>query len=524
MKSIFEKIPKFEWRTGWAGVWGAAATFAGRLLGLASSVAIASSFGAKSDTDMFYFALGALALASSLITCVFSSTFIPLYIKLRTEAGDKESSSFAGMVLLVSFIAGSVFSLGVAIFHKPFLRVASGFGADVISESGYLFEGVVLFLVPLLALEFGAALLSAGRHFLLPALHPLISSMALLFSVLILSDGLRSDALLIGIWSGGLLNCICLLGACVFHGRLGMPRSSSVSRGIDLARISAPIMGAQVFSFAYLYLMRYLASRLEEGTVTALNYAETLAAAPVLGLAMPLANAIYPKLCEFKAKNDMSGLRDFYVMAQRGMALIIAPAALFCIAFAWPLVHLLYRHGKFSFEAADNAAFALTLYSLGIAGLSIVALNGRASISGADSKLVSLGAITSIGGSILGVLLQVGLFWHLGMPGIPSGRVIEASLWSGGFGFVFAWMALGGFDRLRVARGIVFHYTVASLASIPGLLLCNALGRGFSGLLLGTGLFLVLYAAAQFGYKTPEFKLVLSMLRQGIMFIKDSTS
>jgi putative peptidoglycan lipid II flippase len=114
---------------------------------------------------------------------------------------------------------------------------------------------------------------------------------------------------------------------------------------------------------------RHLASRLDAGTVSHLAYAWRLATALALVLQSGLAAVAFPAL----ATHAAAGRRDEFAAesarALRFLAFALLPVCGALLAFAEPVVRLLFERGRF--HADDTAAVArlLTLYVGLIAGM-----------------------------------------------------------------------------------------------------------------------------------------------------------
>ncbi|MEE9591836.1 MAG: lipid II flippase MurJ, partial [Thermodesulfobacteriota bacterium] len=196
--------------TGAASIVGSA-TLLSRVFGYIRDAVIAAMFGAGFHTDIFFVAfripnffrrlVGEGALAASLVP-VFTEE-----ITTGTEERGKELASKIFTIFSIIFLILTV--LGI-VFSGHLVRIlAPGFAPDenklilTISMTRWMFP--FLFFIGLMAVAMG--ILNSMRHFMAPALSPVLFNIAIIVSAIYLSAYFVDPiyALAVGVVLGGLL-------------------------------------------------------------------------------------------------------------------------------------------------------------------------------------------------------------------------------------------------------------------------------------------------------------------------------
>ncbi len=126
-----------------------------------------------------------------------------------------------------------------------------------------------------------------------------------------------------------------------------------------------------IFGFAVAeinaFINMLLASRLEAGSVAALEYGQRVMQLPLGVFAVALGTAILPTLSRQAAAKDFDALRDTYGFSLRMTWFILVPATVLLIVLAHPVLMLLFSRGAFlTGNSLELTTIALIFFSLGL--------------------------------------------------------------------------------------------------------------------------------------------------------------
>jgi putative peptidoglycan lipid II flippase len=126
-----------------------------------------------------------------------------------------------------------------------------------------------------------------------------------------------------------------------------------------------------IFGFAVAeinaFINMLLASRLEPGSVAALEYGQRVMQLPLGVFAVALGTAVLPTLSRQAAAKDFDALRDTYGFSLRMTWFILIPASVLLIALAHPILMLIFARGAFSTgNSLELTVIALIFFSFGL--------------------------------------------------------------------------------------------------------------------------------------------------------------
>ncbi len=342
---------------------------AAKLISLGQTVIIANVFGVGREWDAFVTANSIPELIFTLIAGgALAHAFIPIF------GGFLARDDPDGAWRTASHVINTVFTLTLLVSAVVFLIapwlvaavVAPGFDAvgqqQTVDLMRILLVSTLIFSISGIAM----GILQSFNHFLLPALAPIMFDIGILIGVILLIRpfGVR------GIAFGAVLGAALHLGVQVpglvryklrWKSELGL-RDPVLWR---VFRLMLPrVAGLGVFSLNFL-IMNNIASRLGEGSVSALSWGWRLMQIPQTLIGTAMGTVIFPTLAALSELGDAAGKRDAMSGALRFILLASIPSAIGLIFVGQPLIRLLER-GAFDASASMLVYSALRFFALGI--------------------------------------------------------------------------------------------------------------------------------------------------------------
>ena len=379
--------------------------------GLLRNIVIAQQFGIGADLDAYY---AAFKLPDLLFTVTASgalaTAFIPVFVDFLT-AGDREgawrlASAITNLVVLaVSGLAA------VAALLAPWLVgnvVAPGFDPQHQAETAALMRLVLVSTVIFGVSGVQGSVLHGFKHFLLPALAPIVYPLGIVVGALWLSPTYGVRGLAMGAVAGAVLHLIIKAPGLVHYGFRWWP---VLGLSTPAVRRVATLLGPRVLDLGVfqltLLVTTNLASRLGPGRVSALEWGWGAMQLPetIIGTAFGL--VAFPTLAELAAGGDLNGLRRTLGETLRLVLALTIPSACGLILLGQPALQILYQRGAFDAAATDAVYGALRFYAVGLVGHACLELVARTFFARQDTVTPLLVAAGSAGLNILlGVLLM----------------------------------------------------------------------------------------------------------------------
>src|SRR5438445_796943 len=128
-----------------------------------------------------------------------------------------------------------------------------------------------------------------------------------------------------------------------------------------------------------------LASRMPEGSLTALTYAFQLMLLPLGVFSIAISAAIFPSLSHYASLGQVNRMRDAVQQGIRWILFLTLPTVILMVVLRRPIVNLLFQYGHFGAEAREATQAAFLFYSIGLAGHALVQIIARGYYASPDT-------------------------------------------------------------------------------------------------------------------------------------------
>src|SRR3989454_2197748 len=388
---------------------------ASRVLGWLRLSVIGATFGQSPQLDAFWAAFRIPnAVFDLLVAGALASAFIPVFTgylaREREEEGWRVASSVLNAVVLLLVAFSAVMWLLAPIFVP--VVVAPGFSGDQLALTVDLTRLMLLSPIFMGLSSLTTGILNSYRQFLSGATAPLVYNAVIILFALFAAPFLGIQALAYGVVTGALFMWLVQLPELTF-------RRTRFSFSLDLGhpgvrevlRLAGPrtlALGAVQIVFL---VDTNLASRMPQGSLTALTYAFQLMLLPLGVFSIAISAAVFPTLSHYASLGQLSRMRDTVQQAIRWILFLTLPTAILMIVLRRPIVNLLFQYGNFGSEAREATQAAFLFYSLGLAGHALVQIIARAYYASRDTTTPLALTLISIGlNVVLDVLLAPILF------------------------------------------------------------------------------------------------------------------
>jgi putative peptidoglycan lipid II flippase len=412
-----------------------AAGFLGsRLLGLARSVAIADAFGTSPELSSYWVAFRLPDLVFQLLAgATLGSAFIPTFARIFTQKSEEEAWRLASSVLNLVFVATVIFAiLGVLLAPVLVPAMAPGLGEESGREAELRSLAVdltrVMMLSPVLFAVSGMfmGILNARRHFLFPAIAPMLYNIAIIVGALAFDD---VHALAVAVVVGAGLHLVVQVPALAMVGMRYQPIAEWRDAAVrEVGKLMAPrVLGLAAFQLNLLVTV-FFASTVSDAAISGVNYAWLIVMTPLGLFGMAISTAVFPAMAE-QAADDRSELRRTLEQSLRLIVFLTLPAAVGLMVLSEPLVAFLFQRGAFDAASTDVTQGALLFYAIGLVALAAIEILSRGFYALSDTRTPVAYAIV---GLAVNLVLSSALVWRFEVEGlalaVSIATTVEAAL------------------------------------------------------------------------------------------------
>jgi putative peptidoglycan lipid II flippase len=470
--------------------------------GLVRNIVVARQFGIGAELDAFY---AAFKLPDFLFTVVaggaLATAFIPVFATFLSsddlDGAWRLASAITNLaVLVVSGLAA------IAAVTAPWLVehvIAPGFDVGQQAETVTLMRLVLASTVIFAISAVQSSVLHGFKHFLLPALAPIVYPLGVMAGALWLTPMWGIRGLAVGAVIGAALHLAVKIPGLAHYGFRWWPVVDLDSPAVRRVMV---LMGPRVLDLGFFHLTLLattnLASRLGAGSVSALEWGWDAMQLPetIIGTAFGL--VAFPTLADLAAREDLAGLRSTFGETMQAILAFTIPAACGLVLLGHPLLQLLYERGAFDAAATDAVYVALRFYAAGLVGHACLELVARTFFAQQDTVTPLLIATASAAVNIaLGILLM-GTMGYGGLAlansvAVTAEVVVLLLILRQRWGGIGSWQTVRALGRVMLATlsmilAVILVLTVARRAEAGALLLVTLSGATGFLVYVGVGL------------------------------------
>ena len=492
-----------------------------RVLGAVRELVIANTFGTGRNLDDYRVAFAVPDLLFNLLLAgAISSAFIPVLSEHLAKHEPQRAREIAERVLNASIL---ILTVGAAVLFivAPLYVSLIAFGYS--AKDHELITGLtrILLLQPIFLGAGGMVIgiLTAYQRFFAQALAPLFYNGSIIVAAALFAPRFGVTALAVGVVIGAMLHLGVQLPSLW---RTGWRPTTSLGLhdpGVrKVGRLMFPIALGLAAAQVNVFVDTVLGTSLPHGRVAALRYGDTIAQLPLGTFSQALAFVLFPFLARDAAVHAIDSIRHRTALALRLNIFVLVPASVGLAILGVPIVAVLFERGQFGPDSVKQTAFALTFFSLGLAGQAATALLVRVFYALQDVitplriSLVVIGVNLATNVVLVHLLAQGGLALGTSIAAILNAALLGRALRG----------RLGGLE----GRAILQTVRRALIGVVPMALVVAAIVYGITGGSLEGGLRPLVatlvavamgagtYLAIQLALKSEEVGVALSVIRR----------
>ncbi|MDP2916182.1 MAG: murein biosynthesis integral membrane protein MurJ [Candidatus Aminicenantes bacterium] len=404
-----------------------------RVLGLVREQVFAYLFGAGTSTDAFNAAFRIPNLLRDLFAeNALSAAFVPVLTDQKKKGREAENVFASNILNTLLLVVGAVSLAGI--FLSPWLArfIVSGF-QDVpgkIALTGNLTAILFPFLLLIALAAWAMGVLNTEGAFFIPSLAPALFNV---FSILVplalfaYYTGKGGDpiyGMAIGVTVGGLMQLLVqvpLLHRKGFRYRFCLSfKSPEFHQAMALfVPVAIGLSGSRINVFVNTLLI----SRLEERSMTWLNYAFRIQHLPLGLFGIAVGTVALPALSRFVAEGRTGEVRTMLFDSLKMVLFLTLPTSALIAFLANPITSVIYEHGRFRPEDTIPVAQILVLYMIGVPFISALRNVAAVFYASKDARAPMFASFASVG---VNIVLNLALMRVLGYRAFPLSATIAA--------------------------------------------------------------------------------------------------
>lgn len=395
-------------------------TLLSRIAGLVRDIVIAQYFGARADAFFIAFKIPNF-FRRLFAEGAFSVAFVPVlseYRKIRPIDEVRLLISRVSGVLSASILALTVVVLLTAdylpwIFAPGFIQDPAKFAL-----TGELLRVTFPYLFFIALTAFYSSVLNSYGQFAAPAFTPVILNVCMIATTILMAGWLEEPlfALAWGVFIAGILQLVFLLPFVARLQLLVKPQIDTQDEGVRrIGTLMVPALFGVSVSQINLLLDTFLASFLENGSVSWLYYSDRLNNLPLGIFAIAIGVVILPALSAKHSSNDNASFTRTLDWAVRMIFLIALPASLALVMLATPLMATIFYHGEITAYDVGKMTLSLQAYASGLLAFMLIKVLAPGYYARQDTKTPVRIGLQAMAVNMLFNLILVYPLQHVGL-------------------------------------------------------------------------------------------------------------
>lgn len=388
-------------------------SMATQVVALLKSSLIASRFGASAEMDAFNFANSTANFVFSFLISGISTIVIPCYVKKTKQ---KATDSF----LTVTFLGTLFIVFLILILRRPYVGIVTGRDTQFVSLAQTMLTVLLLSNLATFFTSVTAAFFQYIENYNLPKIISLFSQSITVLALILIKDlTVLQYTLVIGF--GLIFNSIIDLVFAVKKGwryRPSLAVKDAETRGLLITFL--PVLASTGVYQISLMIDTAIASRLNTGDVTILNFANQITSMVNALLVGNILIYFYPKLVKDivqKKPQQLFWNKTYFFHA------VICLIIVGYIAVGEEGLLLIFRHGKFSEQATRMVYLLGMIYIASLQANIVRDMIYRYFYSLSDTKSTTANSLIA---TAVNVILSLALVGRIGLYGVVAGTAISS--------------------------------------------------------------------------------------------------
>jgi putative peptidoglycan lipid II flippase len=395
----------------------------GKVVAFGKDITISSFFGAGLETDAFFIALNITSILFIAFYSTVSLVFLPLYTEQKIKSTTKETNVFVSNIINLYLLLSLSIMLLSIIFAPQIIEIVN-------SSSNILNKNLSIDLLRIMALSFlfsifisfMTSIQLSNNQYLYIHFTPIINNSIIALAIILFAPKY-------GIYVPAIAGVIAWVIQVPFHKWITR-KNFRYSFYLDLKDKNLQKMGF-LFLPAFLGISidqanimvdTVLASSLQEGSVSALNYSNRLISFSSGIFVMAIMSIMYPMFSKYVVNEEIDKLGQAIQKSMRLLLLVMVPITAIILVYNQEIVSIVFQRGKFDTAATTTTASVFFFYGLGIIFLALRELFNKVFYAQKNTKIPLLISFIAVS---INIILSIIFVKSMGVEGLAFASSIS---------------------------------------------------------------------------------------------------
>ncbi len=321
-----------------------------KIIGFFREIIFAIEFGTSKEFDLYLIGVAIPIMINTLFFYLSQNYFIPNYYKNKKE-NKKDDSTFFNESFWLFVFFGILISLILFTFSKI---IIAAYTEGLTNEEIILVENIFIIIALTIPLNTAFSICSsyfvANYKYHIPYITQLVNNIIILLLIIVLSNFIGIYSIPAAYIIANLFQLIFILLVISRLIKISLPTIStfrSISK-VSLTSFSITVL-IEFFSLSYVIIDRYFFPYVDQGGISALNYAGTIFNLPMSIFVASIGAILLPKFSNtFYNKDEInsfaSGIKDIL----NAVIIFMTPVLILFVFHGYSLIKIIFQRGIFN--------------------------------------------------------------------------------------------------------------------------------------------------------------------------------
>lgn len=391
-------------------------TLVTKFLGFIREVMLGQAFGTSYITDAYIIALSIPTIIFSAILAAISTTFIPVYSKIKNNNGIMRANYFTNNLLFLILMVSLIIIFFGYYFSDVLVNIlGSGISSQGIDLAISLTKIGLLMLPTLAIISVLSVYLQAEGKFIVTSFIniPIIVVVVIAFCF---ASYIGIKGIMIANIIGSILQVFILIFAVK---RIGFNFKFRIDLGDNSLKemflLIGPVLIGTSVQQINLMIDRMLASNFGDGIISGLSFGSKINEMFFGIISVTIATFIFPKLSNLASKQSMNDFNNLVKTSLNTVSIIVLPLVFIVLFNSKLIVELLFERGAFDSSSTLITSNSLFYYSIGMLFFGYRDVLNRTFYSMGDTKTSMKNAILTVFCNIIFSLILMNIIGYKGL-------------------------------------------------------------------------------------------------------------
>lgn len=387
-------------------------------------VIFARRFGVSIEADIFLISIQIPLIIYAVLNVAISSALMPKFLKIKKESTDIANNYLRNIITFFSIVTTIIVFIIILFTNEVVSLFAPTYDGETLSITVRLTRFTSLSLIFVNLSNIYKAIHNSFESFFIPVISGFFNGLLIILFIIIFPESGINGPIYALVLSY-ILQYIFLKFFINKYFKYKVYLNLNDNNLVDTLKIMLPIMIGVGVGEINRVIDRILATGLEIGSVSALNYASKITTVVSLLFISAVSIVGFQKLTLFYVNKKID---EFNILISKVFAFILIlsfPATFGLIYFSKDVIYLVYEGGTFNNTDTLFTSSILIFYSIGIVFVLLREVISKVFYAVSDSKTVMLNSSIGI---ISNIILNIILVRYLGAIGLALATSISSMI------------------------------------------------------------------------------------------------